>query len=125
MRAHAHIRPAFPIINGRPNGSGPDFSGLGDHWPPVTLTGHGAAPGGVRGGGSAPGAKFPKWWNSGRIGLHVCTPDAVLLWDGENAPRWEPWAVADVGQPEFTVASVRAGKTACRAARRHGYLVSV
>ena len=47
----------------------------------------------------------------------MCTPDAVLLWDGENAPRWEPWAVADVGQPEFTVASIRAGKTACRAAQ--------
>jgi len=61
---------------------------------------------------------------AGGIGPHLSARDTVLLWDGENAPRWEPWVVADVGQREFTFASIRAEKQRVALLRRHGYLVT-
>ncbi|MCW2909340.1 MAG: hypothetical protein JWL68_4129 [Actinomycetia bacterium] len=61
---------------------------------------------------------------AGGIGPHLSARDTVLLWDGENAPRWEPWVVADVGQREFTFASIGAEKQRVALLRRHGYLVT-
>jgi uncharacterized membrane protein len=60
---------------------------------------------------------------AGGIGPHLSARDTVLLWDGENAPRWEPWVVADVGQREFTFASIRAEKRRVGLLGRAGYRV--
>jgi uncharacterized membrane protein len=61
---------------------------------------------------------------AGSIGPHLSARDTVLLWDGENPPRWEPWVVADVGQVEFTFTSIRAEKQRVALLRRHGYLIT-
>jgi len=61
---------------------------------------------------------------AGGSGPHLSARDTVLLWGGQNPPRWEPRAVADVGQREFTVASIRAGRPRASLLRRHGYLVT-
>ena len=61
---------------------------------------------------------------AGGIGPHLSARDTVLLWDGENTPRWEPWVVADVGQREFTFASISAEKQRVALLRRHGYLIT-
>jgi hypothetical protein len=61
---------------------------------------------------------------SGGLGAICLHRDTVLLWDGGNAPRWEPWVIADVGQRAFTLASIRAGKQRAGLLRRHGYLVT-
>gem|GEM_PF-4615601 len=61
---------------------------------------------------------------AGGSGRRLSARDTVLLWGGENPPRWEPCAVADVGRREFTFASIRAGRPRASLLRRHGYLVT-
>jgi len=60
---------------------------------------------------------------AGLIGPHLSARDTVLLWDGENAPRWTPWVVADVAQREFTFPGTAAEKRRVALLERRSYLV--
>ena len=58
---------------------------------------------------------------AGGIGPDLSARDTVLLWDGENPPRWAPWVVADVGQVEFSFTSTAAEKRRVAVLLQHGY----
>jgi len=58
------------------------------------------------------------------VGAHLSARDAVLLWDGENPPRWAPWVLADVRQVEFSFTSIRAEKERLALLLRHGYRIT-
>ena len=58
---------------------------------------------------------------AGGIGPDLTARDTVLLWDGENPPRWAPWVVADVAQVEFSFASTAAEKRRVAVLLQHGY----
>ena len=58
---------------------------------------------------------------AGGIGPHLSARDTVLLWDGENPPRWAPWVVADVGQVAFSFATIKAEKERVAVLLQHGY----
>ena len=58
---------------------------------------------------------------AGGIGPDLSARDTVLLWDGENPPRWAPWVVADVSQVEFSFTSTAAKKRRVAVLLQHGY----
>jgi uncharacterized membrane protein len=60
---------------------------------------------------------------AGSAGPHLSSRDTVLLWDGEHAPLWAPWVLADVARGEFTFGSVQAQQQRVALLRRHGYQV--
>ena len=58
---------------------------------------------------------------AGGIGAHMPARDTVVLWAGETPPRWAPWAVADAGQVEFSLTTIRAEKERVMVLLQHGY----
>jgi hypothetical protein len=58
---------------------------------------------------------------AGGVGPELSARDTVLLWDGENPPRWAPWVVADVAHVEFSFTTIKAEKQRVALLRQHGY----